>query len=392
MIIKKGGLKMVDLESYIKAQKIMCLKKYCDTYFSTWKNILDAYLKNVGCKLLLRCQFDVPKLPLEIPYYYKGCLQVWSSLLPPQPDNDIAGELLWNNKLILINAKSVYNKRLAKKEIMLANDLLSTNGGFATLEELVSRSFTITESFLIMGLIDALPSLWRKELKKLKRRQQDEMNHRKIAGLYIKDKFTTTEKLKQKHVYTELVSNKTSKPTAQKRFSEIYPNHEFDWKSIYLLPWKVSTEVKIKVFQYKILNRILYTNKALFKMKLSDTDKCTFCKEEIETIEHLLVSCKYTSEFWNQITEWLKVKNIYEELNELAILFGILNSDDFKLINHIILIAKETIYKCRNKNLKPSFTLFLSRLRHIHEIEKTIAQGKGASETEQFICKWEKLD
>ena len=82
------------------------------------------------------------------------------------------------------------------------------------------------------------------------------------------------------------------------------------------------------------------------------------------------------------------------KLNELAILFGILNSDDFELINHIILIAKETIYKCRNINLKPSLKLFISRLRHIPgmKLRKFIAQGKGASEIERHICKWNKLD
>lgn len=48
-------------------------------------------------------------------------------------------------------------------------------------------------------------------------------------------------------------------------------------------------------------------------MKVSDTDKYTFCKEEIETIERLLVSCKCTSEFWNRATKWLKVKDIYKK-------------------------------------------------------------------------------
>ena len=71
--------------------------------------------------------------------------------------------------------------------------------------------------------------------------------------------------------------------------------HTFEWDSIYLLPRKVTIESRTRDFQNKILNRILFTNKMLFKMKISDTDKCTFCNEEEETIEHLPANTHYLS-------------------------------------------------------------------------------------------------
>ena len=42
-----------------------------------------------------------------------------------------------------------------------------------------------------------------------------------------------------------------------------------DWEKIYLLPSKVTLHTRLREFQYKILNRILYTNEMLFKMKKS---------------------------------------------------------------------------------------------------------------------------
>lgn len=40
--IEDGGLKMLDLEAMISAQRIMCLKKYIEDYERTWKNVLDS--------------------------------------------------------------------------------------------------------------------------------------------------------------------------------------------------------------------------------------------------------------------------------------------------------------------------------------------------------------
>ena len=73
--IDKGGLKVPHVESIIKNQRIMCCKKIADDQQSNWKIILPHYLKIVGSKLLLRCAFDLKKLPINLPIYYKECLR-----------------------------------------------------------------------------------------------------------------------------------------------------------------------------------------------------------------------------------------------------------------------------------------------------------------------------
>ena len=54
--IEYGGLKMMDLESMIREQRIMCLKKYIDDYTSAWKSFLSYYLEKVRRKV----NFEVP--------------------------------------------------------------------------------------------------------------------------------------------------------------------------------------------------------------------------------------------------------------------------------------------------------------------------------------------
>ncbi|CAH3165435.1 unnamed protein product, partial [Porites evermanni] len=60
-----------------------------------------------------------------------------------------------------------------------------------------------------------------------------------------------------------------------------FPDVQFDWNSIHSLSFKVSLETKIREFQYKVLNNIVFTNEKLFKIKMTDSPQCTFCKNEI---------------------------------------------------------------------------------------------------------------
>ena len=387
----KGGLKMVHLESYIRAQKVICLKKYWQNYSSTWKQILDFHLRRYGGKFLLQCNPEITLLCNDIPDFYTNCLKTWSSLKLPSLNEDdiICDELIWNNKQILIEKKTVYNRSLKEKGLMKINDLLSSNGGLVKTDELISRGFSYAEAFSVMSLIDAIPSEWRKKLKNRKPIALSNIVCRK-KQLLLNGNPTNFINITQKSVYLELTSRIINFPTAQKSFSYIYPNTKFDWKAIYELPLKVTIDTKTRQFQYKILHRILYTNKMLFKMNLVDTSKCTFCNEFDETIEHLMLNCSYSMLFWNDVIQWLNTFQInIDLLSETTILFGIFDNGDFKLINHLILIGKQVIYTCRARKIKPNLPIFLAKLQNISAIEFNVAKRRGA--LEHYHYKWNNL-
>ena len=83
---------MPDIDSMIKTQRIMCIKKrYLAPNSADWKLFLDFYLKSVGgkflfhcnfdyAKLLFHCNFDYAKLSVAVPDFYKECILLWSSL------------------------------------------------------------------------------------------------------------------------------------------------------------------------------------------------------------------------------------------------------------------------------------------------------------------------
>ena len=75
---------------------------------------------------------------------------------------------------------------------------------------------------------------------------------------------------------------------------------------------------------------------------MAKSDKFAFCQTEVESIEHLLFSCKISSVFWKYVLSWLGDNNIIvENLKEEAIIFGKFDvGDDFLLVNHILLPGK----------------------------------------------------
>ena len=57
----------------------MCCKKLGSDELSSWKIILLHYLKPVGGKLILCCNYDLKKLLIKIPSFYEDCLKGYST-------------------------------------------------------------------------------------------------------------------------------------------------------------------------------------------------------------------------------------------------------------------------------------------------------------------------
>ena len=70
-----------------------------------------------------------------------------------------------------------------------------------------------------------------------------------------------------------------------------------DLTKIYLLPFKATREIKLTMFQYKIIHRILPTNSLLHKMKKVASPSCPFCPSERQTLWHLFINRMHVSSF-----------------------------------------------------------------------------------------------
>ena len=144
---------------------------------------------------------------------------------------------------------------------------------------------------------------------------------------------------------------------------------------IYLLPFKATKEVKLAIFQHKIIHNILATNSSLYKMKKVASPSYPFCPSNSQNIHHLFISCPQASLFWNKFQSWYSaVSDANLLLSEPEILCGVTRPYTHRLtLNHLIMLGKYFLYiKALNKTTF-AFSDFISLVQDKIEIEKYIA-------------------
>ncbi|KAL9988158.1 hypothetical protein ACROYT_G002566 [Oculina patagonica] len=301
--IENGGLKMLDIESMVLAQRIMCVKKYIEDYVSPWKIFLNHYLKKLGGKFILQCHFDCPKLPIFLPEFYKDCLAAWSTLSSKEVVSygDVMNQYLWNNKNILCEGKSLYHAFFRINcGISKIGDLVSKDNTFLESDKVLRSKLSPSQFFLLMGVVSAIPKEWRSIIKGESIYREPYSCPANSFEVPIKGEMLDISNIPSKIVYEEFLSRKVIPPTAQKKFKNDYPNLSVDWKKIYSLAFSVTLDTKLRAFQYKLLNHIVYTNDRLYKFKIVDSPLCAFCYSEDESLEHLLFLCKASEVFWKE--------------------------------------------------------------------------------------------
>lgn len=147
---------MLDIDSMVRRRRVIFLKKYLEEYKSLWKAFLNELLVPVGGKLILHCNFDTSKLSIDLPSFYKQCFDAWSEVNEKMPSSlpESANEVIWNNKLLCIDKKSVYRRDIVELGFLRICDLFSTE-----------KVLNLEQDFFIMGIINSMPASWRLTIK-----------------------------------------------------------------------------------------------------------------------------------------------------------------------------------------------------------------------------------
>ena len=167
------------------------------------------------------------------------------------------------------------------------------------------KNLSLSDYLLLQGIFSAISPNWKLLLK------DGENNNNRIDKTVSDDDVQDITRMTSKSIYSTLVKRIQIPPTAQSKFNSVYNiSGIIDWKNIYLLPGRVTLDTRTRAFQCKILNRILYTNRILYKMNLVPSPMYTVCGDHEETLEHLLISCTYTKNFWLLVISWLNTHNM----------------------------------------------------------------------------------
>ncbi len=224
----------------------------------------------------MKCNYDVKFLPKSFSKFHRECLNEWANYkekLISTPSNMLK-EFIWNNKFICIDGKPLFRNKIVKKGIIKLCDLLNDTGKLKTWDALQNKNITMAEYFLLMSIFDTIPLEWRAILKQqLQMVRADTHDSKDVV-------FPTTSKVP----YWDLVKKIDAVPTPKRKYEELFSTTDLPRQDIYTLPRSVTVYSKTREFQYKLLHRIVFTNKALYKMGLVSSFSCTVCGKFEESL------------------------------------------------------------------------------------------------------------
>ena len=120
---ENGGLRMICFETMVKSLRLTWLKRIFGENDGAWKSYIHHILKQFGGLFSFHCNYDVKDMPIRSQFYTE-LLQWWSEF----PIEFDAGKdwqnIIWNNKDIHINSKSIFYKNFFESSIIHVNDRL----------------------------------------------------------------------------------------------------------------------------------------------------------------------------------------------------------------------------------------------------------------------------
>lgn len=120
------------------------------------------------------------------------------------------------------------------------------------------------------------------------------------SELIILGKVIDLANVPSKLIHNEFRSLKQTPATAKAKILNKYSDLAIDWKKLYSLAFETTLDTKLREFQYKILNLIIFANEKLHQFKMVDSPLCAFCNAEEESLEHSLYFCKASTFFFGK--------------------------------------------------------------------------------------------
>ena len=312
-----GGINLPDFESQIKANRVKwALNLLDENYVKAWKSFPMQHLASIGGTKAIGTNFDKERIPKVLSHFYKSVLVSWAEYCNEEvvtPEH-IVNQVLWNNKNIKVNNKSVFFPQLASSGIFRVKDLYNERN---KINWETAHAMGVEPGHFIFwaSITSAIPQSWKVLMKDVEAFENHDPSNPGRNG--------TASKITSKDIYLSFVQSKFKKPTAQSHILKRVDS-QIDWESVYRRIYNMCIDPYTRCFQYKILNNCLYLNRDLFRFKIIESPICSFCSNYSETIDHVFVHCEHSKSLYRDIRIWTKSSGIVlPDLNISNIILGI---------------------------------------------------------------------
>ena len=369
--VESGGLKMIDIRSAIAAQQLCWVLRIKDENNQIWCNVLRHYTKDYGGLFIFNCNYNTELL--NVPPFYKSVLEKWITFRANFKDASIINQVLWNNSDIKIDQKPFFCKSLFGKGVVTANQILKPDKNVKEYEVL-HNDFEVTanEYLILLGVYSSI-----RKISDFRVEQVGDDIIEKLGNMVLLPQdLGFQDKIKSKKIYEKLVEFKGEGPLSSFRLKQRYDLNDKEISKARVLMFKITIDMKMREFHFKIINNILYFNFRLHKMRLKPSPICTLCGE-LDTMEHALWKCCFTQKFWSEVKLTMFMLDL-SNLDEKAVITGFqCNHPQKIIINYVLLIAKRCIYISWVKETQAEIQVFKNMLFKAFKEESYISKRKN---------------
>ena len=300
-------------------------------------------------------------MPLQV-------LKAWAkyNFQDPEEEQEIAEQLIWGNSLIRRQNKPILDKKIVNSKIETIEDLANKEAKRLKSYQEVVNDYEVTfDQLFYEGIKAAIPRSWIAVIKYKENQQNQEKSY----------KYDQVKPGVVKKVYWKLVERKKPKDGCKIMWEKDLGREieTEEWNRLYRHICTITNSTKLRIFQYKLLNRLITTNVTVAKWQQT-SENCTFCKSKKESVIHLFCKSEETVKLWNKMERWLKyfkIKSLKHEKSE--IILNNYKEKQSKFVNTIILCFKRFVYvkRCQQESL--NFSEFMTEISNPCKIEKIIA-------------------
>ena len=277
---KDGGLRMIDIETMVKALRLAWIPRLLKIGSLNWKTVPDYYFKKYdGLGLLLKCNYRVEDFK-DIPHFYRDISLFFNELKSLYYNRNDHETILFNNKEILIGGQPFLFQEWLNKEIKTIMDLLDSEGNVLSFAEFKSKFQLKKTTFLhFCQVISVIPSHLLQRARELKVSSDDSKFYDDSATFQINEhSYLDLMKAKAKDFYWLLVNKMhTNSHAGPKCWEKSITSENICWNQIFQSIRETSKENKLREFHFKVIHRIFVTKKELFRFKIKEDGDCIYC-------------------------------------------------------------------------------------------------------------------
>ena len=311
--IEQGGLKMLDLESMIKSQRIMWTKRlYIAGNASSWTFFLNWLCGPSGLthRDLLKCDVNPHYLVGDFPLFYHQMLFSWFELRAVLSVTESVFDV--RRKYIIYNQNVLIGNRYAGRSylnwynhgIRQIHHLFDLKGCPYSIGQLSEIYGLNIDPMLYNSLITAIPQVWKRQISGIPV-TANAINGNEQPDIVINGNIYNIQLIKNKTIYWTLIQNIFMPPVSLPYWQKVFPAENLDWKAIFRIPYDVTQETRIQSFQYKLILRIFPCNWYVSKFDLDTSSCCVLCQGgETDDLIHYFLKCGVCSSFWISFKTW----------------------------------------------------------------------------------------